>query len=162
MLEMAKRQAQVMQENTKATEAKARAMISVAREKASEEMTEMVVKGYGKVQFGSEKITPMEYIERMTNATSGPDETTITTTTSATMGMKATNTMPGADATTGTTATKTIMGTKAASVSSGTTNPNVAQMQRTVTSEDALSRHLAAAKCEAAVMHGGANNERCG
>ena len=69
MLDMAKRQAQVMQENTKATEAKARAMISVAKEKASKEMMEMVVKGHGKMQFGSEKVTPIEYIERMTNAT---------------------------------------------------------------------------------------------
>ena len=89
------------------------------------EMMEMVVKGNGKTQFGSEKITPTEYIERMTNATSGPDETTGTTTSNATMSMKATNALSGADATTGTTATNTTKGTKAATKS-----------------EDALSRQF--------------------
>ena len=48
----------------------------------------MVVKGCGKMQFGGERITSMEYFDRKTNATTGTmavNATTGTTATNATM-----------------------------------------------------------------------------
>ena len=65
VLEMAERHAQAMCEHREMVEVQAQKKISAVRERTTEGMGEMIGKGYGKLKFGSEEITPKKYVERM-------------------------------------------------------------------------------------------------